>query len=43
VVEHEFPKIGYKKMILNARKIHQKGIEKEMILLAIEDTDIPSQ
>ena len=36
-VEHEFPRIGYKKMILNARKIHQKGIEKEMILLAIED------
>jgi two-component system CheB/CheR fusion protein len=37
VVEHEFPQIGYKKMLLNARKIHQKGIEKEMILLAIED------
>lgn len=37
VVEHEFPQVGYKKMILNARKIHQKGIEVEMILLAIED------
>ena len=42
VVEHEFPRIGYKKMILNARKIHQKGIEKEMILLAIEDIDTSS-
>ncbi len=37
VVEHEFPRIGYKKMLLNARKIHQKGIEVEMLLLAIED------
>jgi two-component system CheB/CheR fusion protein len=44
VVEHEFPQIGYKKMSLNARKIHQKGIEKEMILLVIEDiTDTSSQ
>jgi two-component system CheB/CheR fusion protein len=36
-VEHEFPRIGYKKMLLNARKIYQKGIEMEMTLLAIED------
>ncbi|WP_414469205.1 CheR family methyltransferase [Methanobacterium sp. ACI-7] len=37
LVEHEFPQIGHKKMLLNARKIHQKGTEKEMILLAIEE------
>ncbi|OEC88368.1 chemotaxis protein CheR [Methanobacterium sp. A39] len=37
MVEHEFPRIGYKKMLLNARKIYQKGVEKEMTLLAIED------
>ncbi|MGZ7209822.1 MAG: PAS domain-containing protein, partial [Methanobacterium sp.] len=36
-IEHEFLQIGHKKMILNARKIHQKGTEREMILLAIED------
>jgi two-component system CheB/CheR fusion protein len=37
MVEHEFPRIGYRKMLLNARKIYQKGIEMEMTLLAIED------
>lgn len=37
IVEHEFPRIGYKKMLLNARKIYQKGIEMEMILLAVDD------
>lgn len=41
-VEHEFPKIGYKKMLLNARKISGKQIgnktlSRELILLAIED------
>ena len=36
-VEYEFPRIGYKKMMLNARRIYQEGKGKEMILLAIED------
>lgn len=36
-VNHNFPKIGEKKMLLNARKIYRKDVGKEMILLAIED------
>ena len=36
-VEHDFPKIGKRKMILNARKIEQQTSERELILLAIED------
>ncbi|RJQ43349.1 MAG: PAS domain-containing protein [Nitrospiraceae bacterium] len=36
-VEHDFPGIGPRKMLLNARKIYQKGNKTEMILLAIED------
>jgi two-component system CheB/CheR fusion protein len=37
-VEHDFPGIGRKRMILNARKVIQKGTGgKAMILLAIED------
>ncbi len=36
-VEHDFPSIGYKIMILNARQIFQKEIGRRMILLAIED------
>ena len=36
-VEHEFPKIGKKKMLLNGRKIEQQSGNKELILLAIED------
>ena len=38
VVEHEFPSIGRKRMVLNARKIIQKETaSKPMILLAFED------
>jgi two-component system CheB/CheR fusion protein len=37
LVEHDFPKIGHKKMLLNARKIIQDDPKKELILLAIED------
>jgi two-component system CheB/CheR fusion protein len=38
VVEHEFPDIGRKRMILNARRILQReGSVKPMILLAVED------
>jgi two-component system CheB/CheR fusion protein len=36
-VDHEFPGIGYKKMLLNARRICQEGTGSERILLAIED------
>ncbi|MCE8423483.1 MAG: PAS domain-containing protein, partial [Candidatus Methanoperedens sp.] len=36
-VEHEFPGIGSKKMLLNARRISQEGKGAERILLAIED------
>jgi chemotaxis methyl-accepting protein methylase len=36
-VEHEFPAIGKRVMLLNARRIITEGPEKELILLAIED------
>jgi two-component system CheB/CheR fusion protein len=35
-VEHDFPTIGHKKMLLNARRIFREAEAKEMILLAIE-------
>ena len=36
-VEQDFPKIGKRTMILNARRIHDGGSETHKILLAIED------
>jgi len=36
-VDHEFPSIGRKVMVLNARQIYSKGIGAHTILLAIED------
>jgi len=36
-VDHEFPVIGHKIMLLNARRTIQKEIGSQMILLAIED------
>jgi len=36
-VEHTFPNIGKKTMLLNARRIEQKAGGRELILLAIED------
>lgn len=36
-VEHTFPKIGYKIMILNARRIYKEGVSKPIMLLAMED------
>jgi two-component system cell cycle sensor histidine kinase PleC len=36
-VEHDFPVIGHKIMVLNARRIHSEEIGRRMILLAIED------
>jgi two-component system CheB/CheR fusion protein len=40
MVEHAFPKIGIKKMLLNAQKIEHEEPQKELILLAIEDVTI---
>lgn len=36
-VDHEFPKIGFKIMMLNARQIYTVGEEKPILLLAMED------
>ncbi|HET7099387.1 MAG TPA: PAS domain S-box protein [Patescibacteria group bacterium] len=36
-VEHDFPKIGHKIMILNARQVHTTNINKPIMLLAMED------
>jgi two-component system phosphate regulon sensor histidine kinase PhoR len=36
-VEHDFPAIGHKIMMLNARRIYREEIGRRMILLAIED------
>lgn len=36
-VEHDFQYIGRKVMVLNARKLLQRNIKEEMILVAIED------
>jgi two-component system CheB/CheR fusion protein len=36
-VAHDFPEIGRKRMLLNARRISQHGMQTRMILLAIED------
>ncbi len=40
-VDHDFPTIGRKKMILNARRILNKSGETQLILLAIEDVAGP--
>lgn len=37
MVEHDFPRIGHKKIMLNARKIMHDNPKKRQILLAIED------
>lgn len=36
-VEYDFPKIGKKIMILNARRVHTVGEERPIMLLAMED------
>lgn len=36
-VDHEFPGIGRRKMLLNARRIAQRGAQRQMILIAMED------
>jgi two-component system CheB/CheR fusion protein len=40
-VEHDFPGIGHKSMLLNARRIPAGGDHPHMILLAIEDVTEP--
>jgi len=37
LVDHEFPGIGRRKMLLNARRVDSPGAQKGAILLAIED------
>jgi two-component system CheB/CheR fusion protein len=36
-VEHEFPNLGKRVMLLNARRVYQESGKSQMILLAIED------
>src|SRR5580704_12472351 len=36
-VEHFFPSIGLRTMVLNARRVYRPGGKREQILLAIED------
>ncbi len=36
-VEHDFPAIGKKIVVLNARRVYVAGVEKPIILLAMED------
>jgi len=36
-VEHTFPKIGHRIMILNARRIYKEGVKEPIMLLAMED------
>jgi serine phosphatase RsbU (regulator of sigma subunit) len=39
-VSHEFPQLGQRTMILNARKLYRPGNHTEMILLAMEDVTV---
>jgi len=39
-IEHEFPGIGRRKMLLNARRITREKDETELILLAMEDVTV---
>ena len=42
-VEHDFPNIGRRTMLLNARRLHQLNGGQELILLAIEDMTMRGQ
>jgi two-component system, chemotaxis family, CheB/CheR fusion protein len=37
IVEHDFPRVGRKKMTINALRIHREGIGTETLLLTIKD------
>ncbi len=42
LVEHRFPEIGFKRMLLNARLLRDEGGNEDRLLLAIEDvTEVP--
>jgi len=43
LVEHDFPGVGHKSMILNAREIVQQSIGQKFILLAMEDITARTQ
>ncbi|MEJ5351443.1 MAG: PAS domain S-box protein [Melioribacteraceae bacterium] len=36
-VQHNFPKIGFKTMLLNARRVYSESNKTELVLLALED------
>jgi hypothetical protein len=36
-VEHKFPNVGHKTILLNARRMIRKHLDEELILLAMED------
>lgn len=36
-IEHTFPHLGHKKLIINARKIIRQKTGRDMILLALDD------
>ena len=40
-VEHRFPQVGFKRMLLNARLLHEGDKKEARILLAIEDRTEP--
>ena len=42
-VDHTFPAIGYRAMLLNARRLEVAGTTKQLILLAMEDVTIRRQ
>ena len=42
-VEHFFPSIGLRTMVLNARRVSRPGSKREQILLAIEDISEPTK
>jgi PAS domain S-box-containing protein len=42
-VTHDFPGIGRRTMVLNARKLSQPGVSSELFLLAMEDTTARKQ
>jgi len=42
LVEHDFPSLGPRKILLNARRLDAAGDDKEMLLLAIRDVTDPA-
>ena len=42
-VEHDFPEIGFKKMLLNAHTLEDEGEQSGLILISIEDVTIQAE